>query len=78
VLVVPQLVGPSPDIPNEKDVFGWPPFLSRIRLANVFSFSSSFRFLRLSMMYDLWLNLLKGLIVAKEKDGNIWRKSSHP
>ena len=28
--------------------------------------------------YDSWLNLLKGLVMAKEKDGNVWKKSSHP
>lgn len=27
--------------------------------------------------YDSWLNLLKGLIMAKEKDGNAWKMSSH-
>jgi len=27
--------------------------------------------------YDSWPNLLKGLVVAKEKDSNIWKKSSH-
>ena len=26
--------------------------------------------------YDSWLNLLKGLVMAKEKDGNVWKKSS--
>jgi hypothetical protein len=25
--------------------------------------------------YDSWLNLLKGLVMAKEKDGNVWKKS---
>jgi hypothetical protein len=26
--------------------------------------------------YDSWLNLLKGLVMAKEKDGNVWKKNS--
>lgn len=25
--------------------------------------------------YDSWLNLLKGLVMAKEKDGNVWKNS---
>jgi len=26
--------------------------------------------------YESWLNLLKGLVMAKEKDGNVWKKHS--
>ena len=26
--------------------------------------------------YDSWLNLLKGLVMTKEKDGNVWKKNS--
>ena len=26
--------------------------------------------------YESWLNLLKGLVMAKERDGNVWKKSS--
>jgi hypothetical protein len=27
--------------------------------------------------YESWLNLLKGLVMAKEKDGNVWKKNSY-
>lgn len=27
--------------------------------------------------YESWLNLLKGLVMAKEKDGNVWRNHSY-
>src|ERR1700753_1714640 len=26
--------------------------------------------------YESWLNLLKGLVMTKEKDGNVWKKNS--
>lgn len=29
------------------------------------------------LTYESWLNLLKGLVFAKEKDGNVWKKSSY-
>lgn len=28
--------------------------------------------------YDSWLNLLKGLVMAKEKDGSVWKKNPYP
>ena len=27
--------------------------------------------------YESWLNLLKGLVMAKEKDGNVWKKNCY-